>query len=562
MTSGGAVLRRGGRLVRTLRPLPLRMLGERLRFEVRARVLRGIPPLAEWVLRPTEEAARVAILVAPAHDAEVIARARSTQHTATVTLAGHTTGPRQWHDASLPKLVRYHLHYLDTARDLVHAGRIVQAPVMVDAGLQLVRDWDADNPLRWSEGWEPYPVASRLKSLAWIAAHLGPDAPAWLIALISNHGRYLARWPEEHLRGNHLWRDWAALAMGAAVLHSDEAVDWRDLAESRLKAVVGAQVLADGGHYERSAMYHFITLEDLLDVRDLLAARAVRWPWLESAAARMAAFGRQILHPDGEVPLFNDAVLKQGPSPRAVLSRIDLPRTDETPLFDAGIYGLTVSRADKEALIIDTGPLGPDEQPGHSHSDTLSFELSVGGVRRIVNGGVDGYQSERRAFFRSAAAHNTVTVDGEGPDELWSAFRLGGRSTVLARSVSGTAFGCVVHAKLRAFQGWTQDRTILHFSGKAVVVVDDVHSDRGGLISSAVRVAEGDAPLTILPLAGQVITGRSLYAPELGRVQEVDEWRFTGSGRDVRLAYAVVFGQCQVKLQGRRLSVDEHVLDI
>jgi uncharacterized heparinase superfamily protein len=37
-------------------------------------------------------------------------------------------------------------------------------------------------------------------------------------------------------------------------------------------------------------------------------------------------------------------------------------------------------------LIVDCGPVGPEYQPGHSHCDTLSFELSLGGKRVVVVG--------------------------------------------------------------------------------------------------------------------------------------------------------------------------------
>ncbi len=42
--------------------------------------------------------------------------------------------------------------------------------------------------------------------------------------------------------------------------------------------------------------------------------------------------------------------------------------------------------------ILDVGPVGPDYLPGHAHADTLSFELSVGRQRVLVNSGTSTYE--------------------------------------------------------------------------------------------------------------------------------------------------------------------------
>ncbi|MFM7143642.1 MAG: heparinase II/III family protein, partial [Alphaproteobacteria bacterium] len=74
------------------------------------------------------------------------------------------------------------------------------------------------------------------------------------------------------------------------------------------------------------------------------------------------------------------------------------------------------------------GALGPDHLPGHAHGDIFSFELSLGGRRVIVDSGTYDYvASEMRAYCRSTAAHNTVTVDGADQAEFWAAFRVGRR---------------------------------------------------------------------------------------------------------------------------------------
>ena len=80
-------------------------------------------------------------------------------------------------------------------------------------------------------------------------------------------------------------------------------------------------------------------------------------------------------------------------------------------------------------LIADFARVGPDYLPGHSHADTLSFELSVSGHRVLVNSGTSTYEEgPLRDFQRSTPAHNTVTVNGCNSSEVWRSFRVGRRA--------------------------------------------------------------------------------------------------------------------------------------
>ena len=70
----------------------------------------------------------------------------------------------------------------------------------------------------------------------------------------------------------------------------------------------------------------------------------------------------------------------------------------------------------------------PPVQPGHAHGDPMTFELSLGTVRMLVDAGCHGYaESPLRGWCRSVRAHNTAVVDGVEPVEAWSVFRVGRR---------------------------------------------------------------------------------------------------------------------------------------
>jgi uncharacterized heparinase superfamily protein len=67
--------------------------------------------------------------------------------------------------------------------------------------------------------------------------------------------------------------------------------------------------------------------------------------------------------------------------------------------------------------------------PGHAHADTLSFELSLGGNRVLVNCCISEYGSQAgRQRQPGTAAHNTVTINGQNSSETWAGFRVARRA--------------------------------------------------------------------------------------------------------------------------------------
>jgi uncharacterized heparinase superfamily protein len=151
----------------------------------------------------------------------------------------------------------------------------------------------------------------------------------------------------------------------------------------------------------------------------------------------MANFLRRVLHPDGEIPLFNDSALGVAPSTRGLLMRAGVSveassnnRPEVTVLPETG-YGVVRDPSSQSCLIFDCGPLGPDYQPGHGHCDVLSYELSLHGQRVVVDTGVSTYEPcTERHYERSTAAHNTLRIDGEEQAEIWASFRVGRRPRV------------------------------------------------------------------------------------------------------------------------------------
>src|SRR5205823_8034077 len=83
------------------------------------------------------------------------------------------------------------------------------------------------------------------------------------------------------------------------------------------------QILADGGHYERSPMYHAQILEGCLDLWNIQSAWIKLYPdlaaLLVSKLPQMLAWLETMRHPDGEIALCNDAAFRIAPAPALLL---------------------------------------------------------------------------------------------------------------------------------------------------------------------------------------------------------------------------------------------------
>ena len=193
-------------------------------------------------------------------------------------------------------------------------------------------------------------------------------------------------------------------------------------------------------------MYHAIVLEDLLDLIQLagmfpgvLPADNVEM-WRDSAD-RMLAWLQAMTHPDGGISFFNDGALGIAPDFEA-LNRYatEIGLNWQPQPFEAGVLlepsGYGRLAAGPSLVIADVGPIGPDYLPGHAHADTLSFELSLGNRRIVVNSGIDRYEpGPERLLQRSTHSHSTVEVDGADSSEVWSSFRVARRARPIGREL-------------------------------------------------------------------------------------------------------------------------------
>ena len=346
----------------------------------------------------------------------------------------HDLAGRGWDDQSMARLWRYNLHYFDEL-----CRRAPDGWRGAEAG-DAIRAWIDDNPPPRGTAWEPYPTSLRIVNwLKWLLAG-SPPVPGMLDSL-ALQVRWLSRNLEHHLLGNHLWANAKALVFAGACLRTPEAEAWRARGLALLSRELDEQFLADGGHFERSPMYHALLTEDLLDLHQLseTVAGALPSALADRVQERIAPALRWLAvmsHPDGEIAFFNDCALGIAPSlaqlqdhARALGVPPDgRPLASVEYLADSGFVRAQLGDA---VLLADVGSVGPSYIPGHAHAGTLSFELSLGGQRVLVNGGVSTYAvGSRRLAERATTSKNAVSLGGQSSSEIWSAFRVARRARV------------------------------------------------------------------------------------------------------------------------------------
>ena len=334
-----------------------------------------------------------------------------------------------WNAKNQDKLWLYNLHYFDDLNAIKSEQRFVWHS-------SLIQKWIKDNPPGFGNGWEPYP--SSLRIVNWIKWFLlgNNTRQIWLNSL-AVQTRFLSKNLEYHLLGNHIFTNAKALIFSGLFFKGVEADHWYQLGISIINREIPEQILADGGNFELSPMYHAIFLEDLLDLVNIHQAYGRSLPDnVESIILQMLEWLKVMCHPDSEIAFFNDSTLGVAPSFSDLLNYADrlsitLKKNQVNRLIHLKESGYIRVENENIVIIADVANIGPDYIPGHGHADALSFELSLFGERVIVNSGISTYEMGiNRYQQRGTELHSTVTIDNQNSSEVWSGFRVAKRAKV------------------------------------------------------------------------------------------------------------------------------------
>lgn len=454
-----------------------------------------------------------------------------------------------------------------------------------------ITDWITRNPPLVGTNWASM-LELALRCLSWTwALHFFArgaskhDEEPWTVDLLLALDRQLAH-IEEHLSiyfspNTHLTGEALALYVTGRAFPELPASTRRAAVGRRiLLAEADRQVLADGGHAERSTHYHRYSTDFYLLA--LNVARASRDPHgaaFREPALRQARFLRAIADEAGRIPLIGDddggqlfPICGRPPadcadtlSTAAVLLGDPTLATGVPPeetywlcgSHDFGTYrpiptaprsvalqasGYCVMRNGRgDHLVFDCGAHGY-LNGGHAHADALSVVLTVARRPLLVDPGTATYtmDPEARDRFRSSAMHNTLVIDGRSQSEPAGPFQWRTRTDAQCVHWESGPERDIAAGQHQGYAPIVHSREVTAIHGRGWIIVDRV--DGPGQVNAAAMwhfhpdwslVGIDDTRATLLHADGtrfvlmcsvplQVATSRGLdeFAPEYGRVQK------------------------------------------
>lgn len=375
-----------------------------------------------------------------------------------------------WNYMKFGKLWSYNLNYFDFLN---------QKEIQLNEALNLINSFCNRVDDR-REGTEPYPIS--LRGINWIKFFSYKRVTnSFYNQVLFSHYHYLYLNLEYHLLGNHLLENGFSLFFAAYYFRNEK---FYKKSENILRAELNEQILKDGAHFELSPMYHQILLFRLLDTINVVKNNSWKHSemlsFLNSKAALMLGWLKEITFLNGDVPLVNDAAYYISPSSEELLEyarRLDLVPTH----VSLSSSGYRMIRIDKFELFIDVGNIGPDYIPGHAHSDTFNFILYLNGSPVIVDTGTSTYEKgPTRLSERSTQSHNTVTINDLQQSDVWSSFRVGRRAKIIQMDESKNGIAAIHNGYefigLRHKRSWQWKENVISITDEIIEKKQNIKS--------------------------------------------------------------------------------------
>ncbi|MBD0372879.1 MAG: alginate lyase family protein [Pyrinomonadaceae bacterium] len=342
-----------------------------------------------------------------------------------------------------------------------------------------ISSWMDENPPKLGINWASSLEVS-LRAISWLWAlhffrcsnHLTPELYLRVLKFLYLHARHLETYlstyfsPNTHLTGEAL----GLFYLGTLLPEFRRAEAWRASGRSILLEELDRHVRSDGVYFEQSSYYHLYTTDFYTHLYLLSRAngREVE-PKVEEKLKALLDHLMYITRPDGTTPFYGDddggrlvmlderagsdfsAALSTG---ALLFSRGDYkfvagsfaeetlwllgaegaeefdklsasaPASESRAFTEGGYYVMRDGwTRGSNYLLVDCGPHG-GLKCGHAHSDALSFDMAARGRNLLVDPGTYTYTGSRemRDYFRSTAAHNTLTLDEESQSVPGGAF--------------------------------------------------------------------------------------------------------------------------------------------
>ena len=184
-----------------------------------------------------------------------------------------------------------------------------------------------------------------------------------------------------------------------------------------LELEVNRQRYPDGGHISRNPSIQKDFLTDLLEIESALTTAHFRVPnWLNQSNHCIAEMLQGMRLGDGGLARFNGGGSCESEEIETLLSKVKIRKKAPSAYLHSGFHRLEAAQT---VLVMDVGPPLARDANRWGHAGALSFELSAGKERLIVNcGATEILGKDWHQALRSTAAHSTVCVDDVNSAEL------------------------------------------------------------------------------------------------------------------------------------------------
>jgi uncharacterized heparinase superfamily protein len=286
---------------------------------------------------------------------------------------------------------------------------------------KLVRDF-LTLPDKDRSAFADHPAVLARRVIAWVTHSgllaEGEDRAGYesLLDQLARDGALLAVYARRTDIGTARLQAAVALAFHALALERGRKAIAR--AEQWLDLALAALVAPDGATHDRDCGTVALIAADLVAMLALYRVRQIAPPpAIASTLSDMIAFLRLLQHPDGGLTLMNGGGrIARDLAGEVVRSRRG-PATLLTSAVETGFERLENAHA---VLIADAGTPPRRSCSGRAGASALAFEFSSRADRIIMSCGMPpGADVGIARVYRSAAAHSTVQIEGEGLASLY-----------------------------------------------------------------------------------------------------------------------------------------------
>ena len=397
---------------------------------------------------------------------------------------------------------------------------------------KLIGGW-IETHSRWSAlAWRPDVLGKRLSH--WFCSHdflcldEDPAFRAKFLSSVATQARHLQRVCAK------VEKDAGAFAAIKGLIHSGICLPgWEKALDGGRKLLdqeISRQILPDGGHFQRCPSLHLRVLAHLLDLRGSFVAAQVEVPvsW-QRAIDKMAPMLRSFRLGDGGLALFNGGNEEDARYIGTILGRAGVKGKALSSAPHSGFQRLAAGRL---VAVADTG--APPAASSLAHAGTLSFEMSVGKERLVVNfGAVSDSDPGWQFATRTTAAHSTLTVDGASSSEIGADARIGRRPADVASSRKEADGNIWLEARHDGYPGLVHHRRLFLDASGEDFRGEDILKGSGG--------REFTLRFHLHPLIGVSPTEDAsavLLKPPSG-----DGWRFLAVGGAIAVEESIYGGQ-------------------